>query len=117
MIFDSYKTIHFCYEDGRDPVQEFLDGITDVKQQVATSSNISRLEQTGLTLCQTNACKVFNIKKQLYELVKGDTRIVFFADANTFVLLHGFQKGSQKTFRSDKKLIEERRKDYIKRFK
>lgn len=111
----SYRVIHFLREDGSDPIEEFLDSITDPKQQVSVTSNITRLEHSGLQLCDTHACKVFDSKKQLYELVKSSTRITFFACGSDFVLLHGFFKDTKKTERPDVRLTEERLIEYKRR--
>lgn len=107
-----YRIIHFVDENGYDPVEEFLEGLENTNQWGIITSTITRLESVGLQLCETNAAKAFNIKLQLYELTKGEYRVVFFADGNTFVLLHGFPKHSKKTYRADKLIIENRLKSY-----
>ena len=107
-----FRVLHFVDIDGKDPIEEFLDSLKISNQWGIMTSTISRLENVGLALCGTKSAKVFNIKKQLYELTKGENRIVFFADGNTFVLLHGFPKYSKKTYREDLRIIEDRLSKY-----
>jgi len=107
-----FQVIHYNDENGSDPIESFLNGLRPTNQWSIITSTILRLESVGLQLCETKAAKVFNIRLQLYELTKGDYRVVFFADGNTFVLLHGFPKHSQKTFREDKKIVETRLEKY-----
>lgn len=107
-----YTVIHFVDENGNDPIEIFLDDLKKSNQWVIITSTIARLESIGLLLCETNAAKPFNIKLQLFELTKGDYRVVFHADGNIFVLLHGFPKHSKKTLREDKRIIEKRLQFY-----
>jgi len=104
-----YRVVHFVEDDGSDPIEEFLDSVKrDPKQWAIVNDGITRLSNVGLQLCQTNAAKEFDIRNKLFELTKGNYRVVFHANNYLFTLLHGFEKHSKKTLRSDKTIVYDR---------
>lgn len=105
---EQYTVVHFTYNDGYDPVEEFLESLKNTNQWEIIMSTIARLENIGLLLCSTKSAKKFDLTNKLYELTKGDYRVVFYADGNKFVLLHGFSKFCGKTLRKEKKAIYDR---------
>jgi phage-related protein len=102
---DSYKD-----DDGNDPVFEFIDGLDTTKDRASLYSAIEKLRLYGPLVLQTKAFKRFN--DHLFEISKGDNRIIYLEDEKHYELLHGFPKKGQKTLRKDKVIAEERFMEY-----
>ena len=108
-MISNYRVVHYQDRNGNDPIQEFLDSLRIYpKDWAKVNDAIARLEVVGLLLTKTNAAKPFDAQKHLYELKKGNYRVIFLAQGNTFTLLHGFPKHQQKTPREDKTIITSR---------
>jgi phage-related protein len=91
---------YFCKTDGRAPVGEFIDSLSDEAQAKALFV-IDLLQMKGIFLREPYVKKIQGIDK-LFELrftVKGTIfRIFFFpVTERKFILLHGFIKKSDKT--------------------
>ena len=86
---------------GSKPVAEWLDTL-DINARAVIMDKISRLEEHGLTLLRTNMMKhIQNKDEDFYELIGGRCRIALYYEVirNSFILLHGFIKKSQRETR------------------
>ena len=113
---DFYETI-----DGFSDVKEFLDSLrtkaSTVKDARIQFGQVSRyielLEKNGTNLPITIAK---HLEDEIWELRPGGNRVFFFYfDHGTYVLLHHFQKKSQKTPRREILKAKSEMKDYISR--
>jgi phage-related protein len=105
-------TVEFYVEDnGTIPVQEFL-RILDDRAQARLGRAIEELQRVNV---QAREPLVKKIKDKLWEL-RAETggnayRILYFTmTGKKIVLLHGFQKKTQKTPKGDIKIAEQRMK-------
>ena len=93
-----WNIIFYEKEDGKTPVQEFLDKLP-VKHHAKALRDIDVLEKYGTTLVEPH---VKHIKGKLWELriksASDISRIFYFVPVGMdIVLLHGFVKKTQKT--------------------
>ena len=93
-----WNIIFYEKEDGRVPVQEFLDKLP-VKHLAKALRDIDVLEKYGITLTEPHAK---HINGKLWELriksASDISRIFYFVPVGkNIVLLHGFVKKTQKT--------------------
>ena len=109
-----YKIEFFRDEDNNYPVRLFLDQL-DAKKRAAIVSGIATLGQIGLGILSMNLGN--DINDHLWEVKKGDRRIIFTRQGNTFILLHGFEKFQKTTPRVDKKIAEARYSEYMREHK
>jgi phage-related protein len=117
-----WRYVYYKSASGRVPVREFIEA-QDVKVREKIFANLERLIQENVRLGPPFASKLAG--RDFWELrtkapgggAGGDIyRTFYFAfTGRKFVLLHAFQKKSQKTPRVDLKLAEERMKDYVER--
>lgn len=110
-----YKT-----RDGQDLISEFVKGLP-VKDQVKFLWTVRLLETLGPAIREPHA-KSMHGHKNLFELrVKGQDNIYrifyFHYDGETFVLLHGFTKKTEKTPAKEIDIAENRKADYLKQQK
>lgn len=113
-----WDIIFYEKENGRIPVQEFLDSLP-TKHHAKALRDIDILEKYGTTLKEPN---VKHIKGKLWELrVKSASdisRIFYFVPVgNNIVLLHGFVKQTQKTPNSEIEKANNYLEDYQRRCK
>lgn len=107
-------------EDGKSPVEEFLESLTD-KMQAKAIREIDLLEEFGTLLPKPHAKSIEGKKyKGLWELrVKVATDIArtfyFLANSNKFVLLHGFIKKDESTPERELEIARKRMEDYKRR--
>ncbi len=118
-----HKIIVYTDKRGRAPLREYL---LELKKQSGKDARIrlekmqdyiGLLEERGLSLPKT-ICKHFSDKKHqwLWELRPGGDRVLFFAWENgAFVLLHAFEKTTQKTPESELRKAEREYKDWKER--
>ena len=93
-----WNIIFYTKEDGRTPVQEFLDQLP-VKHRAKAMRDIDLLELHGTTLTEPH---VKHIKGKMWELriafANDISRVFYFVHVGTdIVLLHGFVKKTLKT--------------------
>ena len=113
----------FTYQSpaGSSPLQKFLEKLAkEHKDDILTQikAMIDGLREYGFDLNKKikNAYKF--IGNQIYELRPRTTRIFFYCfDNGKFVLLHGFEKKTQKTPKREIKKAEAEKADFIKRYK
>ena len=105
----------FKDENGNELVFQFIDGLDSAKDRGSLYAAIENLRLNGPLVLQTKAYKRFN--DHLYEIKKGDNRIIYLEDGKHYELLHGFPKQGQKTLRKDKTIAEERYEEYWRRKK
>ena len=118
-----YKIVVYTDSHGKAPLREYL---LELKGQSGKDARIrlekmqdyiGLLEEHGVMLPKT-ICKHFSDKKHqwLWELRPGGDRILFFAwDGGAFVLLHAFEKKTQKTPESELRQAEREYKDWKER--
>ena len=112
-----FEILMYDTEDGRCPVQEFLDSL-DCKLRMKTVRTIELLEHNGTLLrepysksigegiLELRVCQGNNISRVLYFFVKG----------NKIILTNGFIKKTSKTPIREKELAIKYRADYLRRF-
>ena len=103
-------------EDGTCPVKEFILSL-DVKQRAKAARQIDLLEEKGTELREPH---VKHFSGPLWELrsrfANDIQRIFYFApDGDTFVLLHGFVKTTQKTPPKEAAKAQKNYEDYQRR--
>jgi len=104
-------------ENGEIPVFDFLNSLSP-KMRAKTYSEIKLLEQFGINLREPYVSPIKGKKyKGLYELrtkfASDITRIFYFLYKNdTFVLLHGFIKKSEKTPTGEIEIAKNRMDEY-----
>ena len=116
---ESWRTVYYKNASGRVPVREFIEE-QDAKTQERIRADLGRLRRFGSALGFPYVRKLEG--REVWELrtrVGGDAyRTFYFAySGRRFVLLHAFQKKSQKTPQKALDTAEARMKDYIERDK
>lgn len=116
---ESWRTVYYRNASGRVPVREFIEE-QDAKTQERIRADLGRLRRFGSALGFPYVRKLEG--REVWELrtrVGGDAyRTFYFAySGRRFVLLHAFQKKSQKTPQKELDTAEARMKDYIERDK
>lgn len=112
-----WQWVYYKTGSGRVPVREFIDE-QDVKVREKIFSDLSRLVRFNVRLGPPYVEKVK--ERDFWELrtkVRGDIyRTFYFAHTGKkFVLLHAYQKKSQKAPRKELEVAEERMGDYLQR--
>jgi len=98
----AYTIDFYCSESKRYPVEEFLDKLP-AKHRAKAIRELELLETYGWSLLSPHTRKIQGARYSgLYELrikfASNISRIIYFgSDGNTFVLLHGFVKKSNRT--------------------
>jgi phage-related protein len=111
-----WSLVFYTTTNGDEPVREFLESL-DQKTQVRFEWS---LEQLRVLNVQARAPLVKHIEGKLWELRRASSgniyRVMyFFFTGRQIVLVHGFQKKTQKTPRSEIALAEQRMADFLKR--
>lgn len=93
-----FRIVYYKDEDGRKPVEEFIDSL-DTKMQCKVLRQIGLLKEHGHRIGEPYSCQlvkgVFELRVQQSNNI---TRILyFFVKGQTIVLTHGFTKKTQKT--------------------
>jgi phage-related protein len=108
---DFYKS-----QQGHEPISEFIKSLP-VKDQVKVIWTINLLRECGINLKMPHA-RVIEGETNLFELrvqlANNIQRIFYFHYIrNSFVLLHGFTKKTQKTPQREIKTAKDRKVDYV----
>jgi phage-related protein len=117
MSESSEWTVVFYVEDsGRMPVQEFLDGL-DLKTRLRLLASIERLRTLNV---QAREPLVRHLEDKIWELRQESNTTIyclpyFFFSGRRIVLLHGFQKKTQKTPRGEIETATRRLRSYVSR--
>ncbi len=98
-------------EKGNVPVEGFIEN-PPPKEKAKIIWIIDLLEGTGINLSEPYAK---HIEGSLWELKPQQNRIIYFLNKETFVLLHGFRKKSQKLPIHERETALRRMEDYLKR--
>jgi phage-related protein len=111
-----WDIVFYETEDGDQPVREFLRGLTK-SQRVEIGRSIRFLEEIGIGLREPDAKYLGDKLWELRTQVEGNTfRCIYFTWTNQrFVLLHAFQKKTQKTPPRELKTAQRRRDDWLER--
>jgi phage-related protein len=113
-----WRYVYYRSVSGRVPVKEFIEA-QDVKVREKIFADLERLVRENVRLGPPFASKLAG--RDFWELRTkapgGDIYRTFYFTftGRKFVLLHAFQKKSQKTPKADLELAEERMKDYVER--
>lgn len=111
-----WKIDYYLSSPGRSPVQDFIEKLSD-KPRAKVYHTLELLVEFGIKLGLPHAKKITSTP--LWELrILGEKSLRFFYIAKigqSFLLLHGFSKKSQKTSRKEIKTALERLKDYVKK--
>lgn len=116
---EAWRAVYYKNASGKVPVREFIEE-QDAKTQERIMADLGRLRKFGSALGFPYVRKLAG--REFFELrtrVGGDAyRTFYFAySGRKFVLLHAFQKKSQKTPEKELDTAEVRMKDYIERNK
>jgi phage-related protein len=113
---DDWQIVFYVDERGQSPVEDFLDQL-DEKTQVRFLWSIEQLRQRNV---RAQAPLVRSLEGKLWEL-REESRgniyrvMYFFFTGRRIVLVHGFQKKTQKTPRRDIETAQQRIDDFIRR--
>ena len=116
-----YEIEFYETEDGKCPIWDFLEALRlkaptnkDARiQHKQASLYIELLQQNGTHM---NAEITKHLDDGIWELRPGNNRIFyFFCQNDTYVLLHQFQKKSQKTPKREIEKAKAERNDYLRR--
>lgn len=116
MSHDDWQIAFYLDERGNSPVEDFLDAL-DEKTQVRFAWSIEQLRQRNL---QAKAPLVKPLDGKLWE-IREESRgniyrvLYFFFTGRQIVLVHGFQKKTQKTPRREIEIAQQRTDDFIRR--
>ena len=111
------RIIFYRTRDGKCPVEDFLDTLTDTQgRKIAWVLRVIR----DIDPIPAKYFKKLVNTEDIWEVRVGIGNNIFrflgFIDGQNFIVLtNGFQKKSQKTPRSEIKLAEERKKEYLSR--
>lgn len=117
-----YKVITYSTESGGTPLKDFIEKALRKKHKLKDIAEIktyiNMLEEFGFQINQKyrpNSIK--QVDGDIYELRPGGNRVLFFhfSKDGKFVLLHGFEKTTQKTPQKEKERARNERDDYIRR--
>ncbi len=111
-----WSIVFYTTAEGAEPVRAFLAGL-DAKTQIRFAWSI---EQLRVRNTQAGEPLVKHIEGKIWELRRASSgniyRVMyFFFTGRRIVLLHGFQKKTQKTPRSEIEIAETRMADFIRR--
>lgn len=108
-----WRIDYYSSPSGRTPVQEFIDSLSE-KSQARVYNTLELLAEFGPMLRTPHAKKITGTP--LWELrILGEASLRFFYIAKTgqsFLLLHGFTKKTQKTPKKEIKITLERLREY-----
>jgi phage-related protein len=112
-----YEIIFYDSEDGKCPVQDFLDSLNP-KLLAKTLRTIDLLENNGPQLREPYSKMLEDGIYELRTKQSSDiTRVLyFFFDGRKIVLTNGFVKKSQKTPKAEKNLARKYKADYERRY-
>jgi phage-related protein len=112
-----YEIIFYNSEDGKCPVQDFLDSLNP-KLLAKTLRTIDLLEHNGLQLREPYSKMLEDGIFELRTKQSSDiTRVLyFFFVGGKIVLTNGFVKKSQKTPKAEKELAKKYKADYERRY-
>jgi phage-related protein len=109
------KMLFYRTEDGRCPVEDFLDTLSD-KQAKKVAWVLRTIRDIHPIPAQyfkklANADDIWEVRVSLGNNI---FRLLGFFDGQDFIIItNGFQKKTQKTPRSEIKLAEERKREYL----
>lgn len=112
-----YEVVFYDTEDGKCPVQEFLDSL-EPKLLAKTLRTIDLLAANGLRLREPYSKSLGDGIFELRTKQGSDiTRVLyFFIVGQKIVLTNGFVKKTQKTIKSEKDLAKKYKADYERRY-
>ena len=111
-----WRIVFYLDERGQSPVEDFLDQL-DEKTQLRFAWSIEQLRQRNL---RAQAPLVKPLEGKLWE-VREESRgniyrvLYLFLTGRRIVLIHGFQKKTQKTPRREIEIAQQRLDDFIRR--
>lgn len=113
----SYEVVYYEAETGKCPVEEFIEGFDELKEQPLIFARLSILEDLGTGLPRPYAAYLRDKIHELRFRVRGNHyRILYFFTAgNRIVLTHGFAKKSGKVPDKEIERAIRCRKDYLDR--
>ena len=111
-----FKVDYYRLENGKAPVEEFIDGL-NVKMQAKAMHSIALLEEFGNKLREPFSKPIDDGIFELRLKFSSDiTRIFyFFVVDNTIILTNGFVKKTPKTPKAEIELAKKYKKDYERR--
>ncbi len=113
-----WKVILYTTEKDDNPVGDFIKSLSK-KEAAKIYREIDLLEQNGIYLSFPHSSDICGYK-DLWDLrikfSSNNIRIIYFLDIeNTFVLLHGFRKKTQRLPKRELEIAMSRMENYIKR--
>ena len=109
----TYHCSYFGTEQGRYPVEEFIDGIDETGQRKFAYKR-SILENLGPRLMEPHAKGlVSGIFELRFSGRDSDFRVLYFFDGNRVIFTNAFKKKTQKTPRNELDLAVGRRRLYL----
>ena len=117
-----YKVITYSTESGGTPLKDFIEKVLKKKHKTKDieeiKTYINMLGEFGFQMNQKyRSNSIMLVVGDIYELRPGGNRVMFFhfSKDGKFVLLHGFEKTTQKTPPKEKERARNERDDYIRR--
>ena len=113
-----WKVLLYTTEKGENPVGDFIKSLSK-KEEAKTYREIDSLEQKGIYLNFPHTSDIYGSKGLMELRIKfssNNVRIIYFLHIkNTFILLHGFRKKTQRLSKKEMKIAKTRMEDYLKR--
>jgi phage-related protein len=107
------NVIFFRTKAGKEPVREWLIGLTKAEKKVI-GEDIKTVQfgwPLGMPLVGSLGQGIWEVRVKLPS--NKIARIIFFMDDNTMVLVNGFIKKTQKTPKSELDLSKQRKRQYL----
>jgi len=113
-----WEVVLYTTEKGENPVADFISGLS-VKEEAKIFREIDLLQQEGIYLNFPHTSDIDGYKGLRELRIKfssNNIRIIYFLHIkNTFILLHGFKKKTQKLPKKELEIAVNRMKDFLER--
>jgi phage-related protein len=116
MTDNEWTVVFYIEESGRSPVREFLTSL-DIKTQARFLASMEQLRMRNVLAREPLVRHLEDKIWELREESKGNIYrlLYFFFSGRRIVLLHGFQKKTQKTLRGEIEIAIRRMKTFVRR--
>ena len=113
-----WKVLLYTTEKGENPVGDFIKSLSK-KEEAKIYREIDLLEQKGIYLNFPHTSDIYwckGLRELRIKFSSNNIRIIYFLHIkNTFVLLHGFRKKTQRLPKKELEVAKTRMEDYLKR--
>lgn len=112
-LYEGQYTVHAaCDGQGETPLLQFLEGL-GANYRSSLNGMLNLLERCAAQGPPANADLKHRLDDGIFELIKGQLRVVFFTDAGKIIICsHGFLKKSRKVPQREIRTAQQARKRY-----